>query len=113
MTRLQITLLIALAFVAVYARPSIRRSIKTSKIYGGLPAAIFHHIAVIAYLGVVPCVLVGAILMGPTAIFLGLGLVAITLVALLLHALLEYPARSQVKVEDRGWTKEDAESSGL
>lgn len=95
--------------------PTARRSVKKDKIYGGFLAELFHYIGVATYLCVLPAALLGTFLVGPLkfGIPLALTFLGISLIALLLYALVEHPARANIVIEDRGWTEQDARSSGL
>ncbi|MBZ0283315.1 MAG: hypothetical protein K8L97_21440 [Anaerolineae bacterium] len=115
MDRSQIIIIISLAIGIVFCVPTVRRSIKKDKIYGGVLAEAFHYIAVAAYLSVLPAALLGSFLVGPfkLGIPLAFTFLGIALVALFFYALIEHPARANLVVEDRGWTEQDARSSGL
>jgi hypothetical protein len=116
MDRSQFVILFTLAFAMIASIPAARISKRKDKIIGGFMAEVFHHIGVAAYLGVVPAALIGSILVGPLELgiplaflYLGLGIAA-----LFLYAVFEKPARAaQPKFEDRGWTEQDARTSGL
>lgn len=95
--------------------PITRRSISKEKIHGGLPAHVFHYIGAAAFVGVLPTVLASLILRGgfSVALPLAFSMLAVSFGALFLFALVERPARPQTAPEDTGWTKEDAQTSGL
>jgi hypothetical protein len=113
--RLLFALLIVAGSIVVFSGPVVRRSTGKDKVYGGTVAQVFHFIAIAAYIGVVPSFLCGSILVGPGAFGLPLGfaLLAITLASLIIYAIAERPIRATVVKEDRGWTEEDARTSGL
>jgi len=113
--RLIIAVIVVVASIAIFTGPTVRRSSQKDKVYGGALAQAFHFIAIAAYIGVVPSFLCGSILVGAGAFGLPLGfsLLAIAFASLLIHAIAERPIRVTVVKEDRGWTEEDARSSGL
>lgn len=115
MDRSQIIIIVSLALGIIFCIPAARSSVKKDKIYGGTLAEIFHFIGVAAYLAVLPAALLGTFLVGPLKLGIPLALtyLGIALVALLLYAVFERPARAQLALEDRGWTEQDARSSGL
>jgi hypothetical protein len=116
MDRSLLTLIIALGLAAVFCVPAARRSIAREKIHGGSVAESFHLAGVFAYLAVLPSALCGSFLVGPLefGIPLALGFLALALLALFGYGVIERPARAKVTpTEDRGWTAEDARSSGL
>lgn len=112
----QLVLLITLACIAVFSVPTARASLKKDQVVGGSTAVVFHFIGVACYLGVLPGALLGTLLVGFWEVGLKLGLLflGLSLLALLAYAAVELPARTRLKpAEDRGWTAEDALSSGL
>jgi len=115
MDRTQIIILITLVIVAIGALPVSRKSRSKSPIYGGTPAEFFHFLGSAAYVGVLPAGLLGTLFVG----FLRLGLplaltyLGIAVACLFIYAFFERNARKGITVEDRGWTAEDARSSGL
>ena len=115
MDRSLIALIIVVASIAVFSIPVARRSQQRNKVYGGGFAQVFHFIAIAAYVGVVPAFLCGSILAGASGFGLPVGftLLIIAFGSLLAYAVVERPARSVSVQEDRGWTEEDARSSGL
>ncbi|NWG15121.1 MAG: hypothetical protein HXY41_00665 [Chloroflexi bacterium] len=116
MDRTSLTLLIVAALIVVFCVPLARSSNRRDQIYGGAAARFFHFIGAAAYVGVLPSALFGSFLVGPLklGIPLALGLLAISLLALLLYAVFEQPARAKrVPEKERGWTAEDALKSGL
>jgi hypothetical protein len=116
MDRSQFVILFTLAFAVIASIPAARSSRRKDKIVGGLLAEVFHHLGVTAYLGIVPAALIGSILVGPLELGIPLALLCLglTMIALLLYAIFEKPPRAmQAKSEDRGWTEQDARTSGL
>jgi hypothetical protein len=115
----QIVLLVGLAFAVVFGFLTARSSNRREKIYGGLLAQIFHYIGAGSFVAVLPVVLTSLIVGGgfKLAFPLGIGFLATSLIALVVFAIFERPALEAAKrtleAEDRGWTKEDAISSGL
>ena len=114
-TRLLVTLVIIVVFAVVSAVPVSKASQKRDKIHGGTPAKLFHFLGVLSYLVVLPSALVGSVLLGawefgiPAAV----SALLIGIVFLLLYAVFELPARNKLPKEDRGWTEQDARTSGL
>jgi uncharacterized membrane protein (DUF485 family) len=119
MAKEQIALLVGLAFAVVFGFLTARSSNKREKIYGGLLAQVFHYIGAGSFVAVLPVVLTSLIVGGgfKLAFPMGVGFLVTSLVALVVFAIFERPAleaaKRKIKTEDRGWTKEDAISSGL
>jgi hypothetical protein len=116
MDRAQIVLLATLIFAVLASFPVARQSRKKDAVHGGLLAGLFHHIGVAAYLAVLPSALIGSIVIGPLefGIPVAITCLALAVAALLLYAVFERPARAnQTSIEDRGWTEQDARTSGL
>ena len=117
MDKAQIALLIGLGFALILGYLTARGSQRREPIYGGRLAQILHYIGAAGVTGILPVVLASLILRGGFALAfpLALSFMGTSLVALLLFALIEYPARelAQQAAQERGWTEEDARSSGL
>lgn len=115
MDNILLALLIGIVCGLIFGIPITRRSIRKEKIYGGLPAHVFHFIGTAAFVGVLPTVLTSLVLRGGfrTALPLAFGLLALSFLSLFGFALIERPARPRVQPDDTGWTKEDAQTSGL
>ncbi len=115
MDRSQIVILITLVIAIALSWRTVQASIRRDRIYGGQFAKIFHYIGVTAYLGVLPSALLGTIFVGPLRLGIPLALtyLLIALVALFLYAVGERGARASVVLDERGWTEQDARSSGL
>ncbi|MBL8163615.1 MAG: hypothetical protein JNJ61_16640 [Anaerolineae bacterium] len=116
MDRAQVVLLITVVFAVLASFPVARQSRKKDAVHGGLLAGLFHHIGVGAYLAILPAALVGSIIVGPLEFGIPVALtsLAIAVLALLLYAIFEQPARVGLAAsEDRGWTEQDARTSGL
>lgn len=108
-----LALLIGVGCALVFGVPIARRSVRKEKIYGGTAAQALHYIAASAFVGILPVVLVSLILRTGSTFSLAVGFLAVSFVSLLGFAVFEHPARPQSSAEDHGWTKEDAEKSGL
>jgi peptidoglycan/LPS O-acetylase OafA/YrhL len=110
-------LTISLVFGIVVGALTARSSYRREPIYGGVLAHVLHIAGAIAYAAVLPAVLSALILGGGfrTAAPLALALVATSLLALTLFAVVERPVRNQRLNErdESGWTEEDARTSGL
>jgi hypothetical protein len=115
MDNVLLALLIGAGCGLIFGIPITRRSIRKEKIYGGVPAHVFHYIGTAAFVGVLPAVLTSLILRGGlgTVLPLAFAFMATSFGALFLFALVERPSRPQTTIEDTGWTKEDAQTSGL
>jgi hypothetical protein len=87
--------LIGLGFALVLGALTARSSARREKIYGGTVAHIFHYVGAAGAVGVLPTVLASLILgLGLLrAILMGLSFMAVGLIALVLFALVEHPAR--------------------
>ena len=117
MDALEKTLLVW-AVAAVILGPLLTRSsIRRKPIYGNIVAHVLHFISATAMVAVVPAIFAALIFGGgfELAFPFALTLVLTGLFSLALFAIVEKPAaqayeRSQ---EERGWTEEDARSSGL
>jgi hypothetical protein len=110
-------LIISAVFGIVVGPLTARSSNRREPIYGGVTAHVFHVAGAIAYAAVLPAVLSALILGGGfrTAAPLALALVAASLLALTLFAVVERPIRIH-RLDERkesGWTEEDARTSGL
>jgi hypothetical protein len=116
-------IVIALFFGARTARSSSKRE----KILGGTTAQALHFIASCLLVAVLPTVLVSVFVLRPEwttiaglsvapfvqIVGIAFGLTALAFIVLLVYAAVERPALQQVKTIERGWTKEDATTSGL
>lgn len=87
--------LIGLGFALVLGALTARSSARRSKIYGGTVAHIFHYIGAAGAVGVLPTVLASLILgLGfLRALVTGFSFMIVGLIALVLFALVEAPAR--------------------
>jgi hypothetical protein len=89
---------------------------RAEKVRGGVLAHILHYFGAIGVVGTLPG---GIAAIARGAGFLGILMVAvsfvlISVVSLWLYAMVERPARAGLPTqEDRGWTEQDARTSGL
>jgi hypothetical protein len=89
---------------------------RADKVRGGMLAQALHYLGAIGVVGTLPGGLVAIALGGG---FLGIVIVAvafvlISVISLWLYAIVERPARAVLVLqEDRGWTEQDARTSGL
>jgi hypothetical protein len=115
MDKMQQAVLIGLAFGAVIGIYVARLSHDLDKIRGGTLAHIFHYLGVVCFVAVLPGVLASLILGGGFGLALpvGFGFVAASFIALVIYGAVEQPFRARLVEEDRGWTEQDARSSGL
>jgi nitrate/nitrite transporter NarK len=92
-----LAVLIGIGFALVFGALTARSSARREKIYGGTLAHVFHYIGAAGAVGVFPTVLAGLILkLGfGRSVVTGFSFVIVSLVALFLFALVEYPARQQ------------------
>ncbi len=106
-----------------------KRSVSKQPIHGGMPANLFNYLSAACFAAILPTVLMMVIILHPdnvqlagivwhplilAVIALGLGSLAFAM----LHAFFEYgPMTREMQQEAtraaRGWTEEDAKSSGL
>ncbi|RMG89842.1 MAG: hypothetical protein D6712_01050 [Chloroflexi bacterium] len=112
-----LTLVIGLALAAVLGFFTARSSQRREPIYGGILAKAFHYIGAGLFVAIAPTVLISALVLktGHMIIPLILGFAASSYVALFIHAIFERPAYEEAlrRREERGWTAEDAQTSGL
>lgn len=108
-----LALLIGLGFGLVLGYFTARSSARREKIYGGQAAMIFHYIGAAAVTGVLPVVLSSLILGGGfgTAFPLAISFMLTGFLSLVIFAIIEQPARS-VQLA-KGWTEQDARTSGM
>ena len=114
---LQKTLLVWAAFAIVFGPLLTRSSIRRQHIHGGIFAHIFHFIGATALVAVVPTIIAALVFGGgfELAFPLAVSLVLASLFCMLLFAIVEKPALEAYVShrEDRGWTEEDARTSGM
>ncbi len=108
-----LALIIGLGFGLTLGYFTARSSAKREKIYGGQQALIFHYIGASAVTGVLPVVLASLILGGGfgTAFPLAVSFMITGFLALVIFAAIEQPARSTQT--SKGWTEQDARTSGM
>lgn len=114
------TLVIVLGLVVfglVFGALTARSSEKRLKIYGGSMSRLFNYLASSAMTALAPTALISIFVFRLEILQIVLvvaGIFAITFIFITLHAIIEKPALEQMKpVEDRGWTEQDAKTSGL
>lgn len=108
-------LLVGLIIGGLLAIYVIRRSLREEKVYGGVPAQIFHFLGALGFCMTLPTVLAALILGGGFGIAfpLGIGLVIASLIMLVIFAVVEHPARPKITPEEEVWTEEKARASGM
>lgn len=88
-----------------------------SKIYGDSRARFFHYLASSVMASITPFVLLSVVVLHMKlipAILTAVGFFVVSLALLIPYAIFEKPAlEARKKQEDRGWTAEDAKTSGL
>lgn len=104
--------------VAVALGPFIAsRAAQRVPIHGGIVAYGLHLVASIALMGALPGVIASLVLGGgfKTAFPVALTFIFGSLLILVMFAIIEKPAldKASIPQEDRGWTAEDARTSGL
>jgi hypothetical protein len=107
---------VILGLGAYFGRMVAQRSLGAQKIHGGSTAEMFHFAASVLFVMIAPSILVAAFVfhLGLGAFFWGVSLFGIIFLCLIGYAYYELPARANVKrEEDKGWTAEDARTSGL
>ncbi len=116
MTDFEILSLVGLVFGLIVGPLTARSSIRREKIYGGTPAKLLHLLAAGMYVATPPTILTGVIVgVGLKTLFpLALALIFGSLGILLIFATFEKQARPAHDAKsERGWTAEDARTSGL
>ncbi|MBZ0317633.1 MAG: hypothetical protein K8L91_14525 [Anaerolineae bacterium] len=116
MTDFEIMLLVGLVFGLIVGPLTARSSIRREKIYGGTPSKSLHLLASGMYVATPPTILTGVIVgVGLKTLFpLALALIFGSLGVLMIFAIFEKQARPVRDTKlDRGWTAEDARTSGL
>lgn len=116
MDRLQIAILIGLAFGVVLGALAARSSARREKVYGGPLAQVFHYLGAALFVSALPGVLATVILGQGVlrAAAVGFGFVLLSLAMLLVYAVFERGARAGLPAaQDDEWTAEKARTSGL
>lgn len=115
------TQVIAILFVVAFGLGiglfTARASNKRESIHGGQVATFLHYLSSALLTAMVPTILVSLFIFHVgvlNAILLGAVLFASAFLLLIPFAAIEQPALQAYQArEDRGWTREDAETSGL
>jgi hypothetical protein len=111
------TLAVWLAFAVILGPLLTRSSIRRNAIHGGIVAHIFHFIGATALMTVIPTFIAALIFGGggKIAIPFAIALALTSSLSMIIFAIAERPALEayQKAQDDRGWTEEDARSSGL
>ncbi|QPC80987.1 hypothetical protein G4Y79_14875 [Phototrophicus methaneseepsis] len=117
MSREAIAILGLVIFGLIFGYFTSRSSQKREAIYSGPIAQVFHYLASSLLCTLTPTILVSVIVLHVgfiRAVLIALAMFILALILLLPYALLEKPAiEDREKQDDRGWTREDAISSGL
>ena len=112
-----IALVVGLVCALVLGYFTAQGALRREPVYGGSAAQFFHYIGAAGVTGTLPVVLASLILRGgfSLAFPLALSFMGTSLVALVIFAIIELPARERAEslAESRGWTEEDARTSGL
>lgn len=105
------------AFGLIFGAITARFSLQREAVHGGAIAHLFHYLAASIWAALVPTVLVSVIVLRLhllQALGIVVILVLITLLLLFPYAAAEKPHLERLaQREDRGWTEEDARTSGL
>jgi hypothetical protein len=110
------TFAVWLAFAIVFGPLLTRSSIRRNAIHGGTVAHIFHFIGATALMTVIPTFIAALVLgAGGEMLPFVITLAVVSMLSMIIFAIAERPALEayQKAQEDRGWTEEDARSSGL
>lgn len=117
MTLFQLVVVVLLVAFALYVgRIVAKHSIRTENIHGGNTAEQLHLIACTLFAAIAPSILIAAFVfhLGLGAFLWGVTLFGLIFLCLIAFAYFELPARAKAKrSEDKGWTAEDARTSGL
>jgi ABC-type sulfate transport system permease component len=117
MDNAQIAILIGLVSAVVLGFFTARSSARREAIHGGPLAELFHFIGAAGVTGILPMVLASLILRQgfELAFPLALSFMGTSLIALVLFAIVEMPAReaAEAQAAAQGWTEEKARTSGL
>jgi hypothetical protein len=108
--------LVLLAIIGLYFGTTVARgSEKAQKIEGGQPARMLHFLACVVLASIAPSVMCQVLVLHTgSAFWTALVMIGILFVLLLAYAAFELPAKAKIKKkEDKGWTAEDARTSGL
>ena len=124
-----IVLIALLALIAWLGWQVHRRSIRQQAIYGGAPAAIFNFLSGLCFAAILPAVCASVLVLHPDMlqvagitlspiIVILVGLALLSLLFSILFALferrpLERAQQETALREARGWTEQDAKTSGL
>ncbi len=113
-------ILVGLVFGGVLGILTARSSHRRDTVHGGTAAQFFQYLGAAFFVGIVPMILCSVFFIHPPGgigklLLLGFGFALLSYGALLVYAVLERPAREAALAEaaHRGWTEEDARTSGL
>jgi cobalamin synthase len=113
----EVIVIVALViFGLVFGFLTARSSHQRDTVHGGMMAQFFQYIASALWATLTPTVLTSVIVLDVPllqALLIAVAMLAIAFLATLLHAVFEKPALDKLEQEDRGWTAQDAVSSGL
>ena len=111
------TFAVWLAFAVIFGPLLTRSSIRRNAIHGGMLAHIFHFVGATTLMTVIPTLIAALILGagGKIAISFAITLAITSSLSMIIFAIAERPALDAYEQaqENRGWTEEDARSSGL
>ena len=117
MDKVLLTLGVAAVYVTVFGVLMARSSNRHDPVYGGVAVKMFHILGCGLFVAILPTVLTSAFVLrtGHMIVPLVLGAVVASYAVLLVFAALEQPHRQRAIAEklSRGWTKQDARTSGL
>jgi len=118
MDRVTFILIFTATCMLIFGPLTVRSSIRREKVLGGPIAQFFNAIGTIAFVGLVPGVFCSLILGQASHIGfpMGVTLLLTSLLAFLVFAVFELPARKAIPaqpIEEDAWTAEKARTSGL
>jgi len=109
-------IIFSLMFGLILGPLAARSSQRRQPIYGGMVAQLLHGLGAVLMIAVIPMVLANLIVGNGflSSVVLGFGTLGTGFLVLVIFAAVEKPALdAQSTVQDHGWTKEDAHTSGL
>ncbi|MBE0690701.1 MAG: hypothetical protein IH587_11330 [Anaerolineae bacterium] len=110
-----IALVVGIVFGVFVGSRMATRSENEEPIHGGSTAKVLHRLACTAFAGSLPSALTTLLLAHSflNAIVMAFSFVGVSFLLLILFALVENAPRNRALADDRGWTAEKAQTSGL
>jgi uncharacterized protein YneF (UPF0154 family) len=116
MTTEQIVIGLLILFGLIIGYVIARRTEEKSPIHGGTMAWLCNYVASALIVSLPLTVILSIFVLDMRAaqvIIMAIGLITLAFIVLVVYAMFEKPHVKQALQEDRGWTEEDARSSGL